>query len=97
MTRPEPRPPTPEVEAPPPPAMAPAPVPTSGPDPRDVKDRRETGWIGVASAGMVAVAAFGLLLEGGTGGGLLLTLLGLGVLIVAVALAVVSWRFGRSR
>lgn len=64
------------------------------PDPRDVKDRRETGWMGIASACLVAVAGAGLLIEGGTGGGLLLALIGAGAIVFAVVVVVVSWRYG---
>ena len=68
--------------------------PPPTPDPRDVKDRRETGWMGIASACLVAVAGAGLLIEGGTGGGLLLALIGAGAIVFAAVVVVVSWRFG---
>lgn len=65
-------------------------------DPRDAKDRRDTGVIGVAAAAMVALAGFGLLIEGTTGGGLLLVAIGLAVVIGACLVAFLSWRVARA-
>ncbi|MGH2468112.1 MAG: hypothetical protein ACRDGL_10355 [Candidatus Limnocylindrales bacterium] len=65
-------------------------------DPRDAKDRRDTGFIGVAAAAMVALAGLGLLIEGATGGGLLLVTIGLAVVIGASVVAFLSWRVARA-
>ncbi|HEX5465833.1 MAG TPA: hypothetical protein VFW92_04065 [Candidatus Limnocylindrales bacterium] len=68
---------------------------TPSPDPRDVKDRRETGYMGIAAAGLIGLVGLGLLVEGASGGGLLLVAIGLAVLVAATAGAVFSWRFGQ--
>jgi hypothetical protein len=62
-------------------------------DPRDAKDRRDTGVVGIASALMVAIGGAGLVIEGLTGGGPLLVAIGVGVLVAAAAVAYLSWRF----
>jgi hypothetical protein len=68
-------------------------APGPGQDPRDAKDRRDTGVVGIASAVMVAIGGAGLVIEGVTGGGPLLGAIGVGVLVAAAAVAYLSWRF----